>query len=142
MKSVAAGIILTVIAAALFLVLMGSDDPILLCARPSNFTLPLSFIYGICAFGLIKYRRRIFLTDLVGFALCWFGAAVIFFSWFAPRVLSFSNWGRTLFAFALADTAIAFFIPWKNSRAAMPNHVPDPTLASGTPPAKQESRHR
>ena len=142
MKSVAAGIVLTVIAAALFLAFMGSDDAVTLRVPPSNLTFPFSFIYGICAFGLIRYRRRIFFTDLVGFAFSWFGAAVMFFSWFTPRALSLPNWGRTLFAFAFTDIVIAFFIPWKKVQATMPNRVPDPTLSSGTPPAGREPRHR
>jgi hypothetical protein len=139
MKSFAAGFILTIIAAALFLALMGSDDPVIHRVPPLNFALPLSFVYGVCAFGLIKYRRRNFTSDLVGFALSWLGAVVVFFSWFTPRALSVANWGRTLFAFALADIAIAFFVPWRNLQMAMPNHAPDPA-SSGTPSSGHDPR--
>src|SRR5580692_3177888 len=124
MKSVAAGVILIVISWALFLALMGSNDAV----RVPTFhlALPLSFIYAIFAFGLIKYRSPHPIVGLVGFILLCGVVVLVVYSMIVPSALTPRLFGRSIFGVASVDNVFAFFIPWKLAKLTVPNQSTDP----------------
>jgi hypothetical protein len=121
MKSVASGLILFVISWALFLAFMGSSDPVAKRVPTPNAAIPLSFVYGVCAYGLRNYRRRNGIAVFVGFLAACIGGTLNAYWWFFPSALSLDNAGRTLFAIAATVNVVAFLIPWKVSDAQLPN---------------------
>ena len=109
MKSVLAGLILTIIAAALFLLAMGSDDAA--HVRFSQLGIPFAFVYGVVAYGLRQYRRPHHGVAMFGFIVLCLGVAFVIGVPALRYPMSTASGGRILFGGAFAEIVIGHFLP-------------------------------
>jgi hypothetical protein len=115
-----ASIILLVIAAALFLLLMGSEDAAKMQLGFFNMAPWLVFIYTIASLGLNQYKGASAIANIGGCSVmlivmitCIVGACILHLFNLPGSV----SGGRLLFGLAVVDNLLGFYCPWRWSRA-------------------------
>jgi hypothetical protein len=120
MKKYLASAILAIIAAGLFIALMGSDDPVLLRAGFLRVAPWLAFFYVVVSIGLKGYKSGAAINSYIGsIAIVCFNAACVVLTLTLPHFsISIHLGGQILFALAAIDIAVSFFGPkhWSAAR--------------------------
>lgn len=120
MKKHLAAFMLLIIAATLFLIMMGSEDAADMKREFVKMAPWLIFIYIIASTGLNKYKGGSSVSKIIGPCVMFIILMMCVLSAQNRRSIplpSSALTGRILFGLAFADILLGFYCPWGRSRA-------------------------
>jgi hypothetical protein len=110
-----APLLLGVLAAVLFILLMGSSDAAQL-GRGAFFSLatPFVLLYGLCSICLKKYRKTSSAASYAALFILVLAPSLRVLALFNEALLMMSSktGGRYLFILAVADIIVGYYAPW------------------------------
>jgi len=110
MKKYLAAVILAIIAMGLFLLFMGSDDPVANRVGYMKIGPWMASFYLVCSIGLNRYKTSGFIGSFLGsLSILAFNLVMLIMSVGRPHpLISLQFGGRMLFGLALLDIVISF----------------------------------